>query len=228
MLEQTVQIDRSVAYAADRAQHALDRGDEVDGVDEIDRLGDKAAVGRSDASNRRSSSIEQIAGGDGKAYGATDTHGTAAIERRASGPVLIHVFHADEGRRGRASRVARDRAPVQTEGSRELHSRSPLWRTNARPRVQIRGARIADAGAPLPRAAASRQAADRAAALSADRASACPPATRQLFLPASRSRARKTHADGLCHLWSAFPSTAKVAQRKPLSRQLPRAQPFPI
>lgn len=133
MLEQTVQIDRSVADAADRARHAFDRGDEVDGVDEIHRLGDKATVGRSDAGFRRSPPIEQIARGDGKAYGTTDTHGTAAIERRASSLVLFHVFHADEGR-DRASRVARDRAPVQAEGSRELHSRSSLW-PDARSRV---------------------------------------------------------------------------------------------
>lgn len=151
MLEQTVQIDGSVADAADRAQHALDRGDEVDGVDEIHRLGDKATVCRSDAGLRRSPSIEQIARGDGQAYGTTDTHGTAAIERRASRLVFFHVFHADEDR-DRAPRVARDRASVQAQGSRELHARPSLW-PDARSWMQVRGARIADAGASLPRAA---------------------------------------------------------------------------
>jgi len=149
MLGEAVQIDRSIADAAVRAWYALDRGDAIHGVHEIDRFHHTPAAIRSDAYLHRTPSIHPTDGGHEQVDGA-DTHGAAAIGRGSSHRfVLLHI-----ARHHGPPRDARHRASVSAQGPRRPRARSS-FRQAARARLSIGRARVAATGAPAARGAAS-------------------------------------------------------------------------
>jgi len=149
MLGEAVQIDRSIADAAVRAWYALDRGDAIHGVHEIDRLHHTPAAIRSDAYLHRTPSIHPTDGGHEQVDGA-DTHGAAAIGRGSSRRfVFLHI-----ARHRGPPRDARHRASVSAQGPRRPRARSS-FRQTARARLSIGRARVAATGAPAARGAAS-------------------------------------------------------------------------